>query len=192
MKIRGNLLRVLFGVNLLLFVFSILSPWAWKTRSSLFERPPWPFFSGEEWYWSFQAVLYNPRPGYKIMMIEWDFWFRPQERAVLWDFWFSREMYYYGFTYEWIRIFAFQLLTAFSGFSVLVGKWHKTKLMLVPFSFSTLSVLTGLLLVARFMFVWHGYANPAWGLPVAILSTLVFLVLFFIRYGLERKKPKAD
>lgn len=86
MKIKGNLLRVLFGVNFILFVYSALSPWAWKTTPSMFERPPWPLYSGEEWYWSFQVILYNLGPGYKIMPIEWDFWFNPAERAVRWDF----------------------------------------------------------------------------------------------------------
>jgi len=100
-------------------------------------------------------------------------------------------MYYYGFTFEWIRIFVFQLLTIFSGIFVLVRRWQKTAFMLVPIFFSILSVVIGWLLVARFMFVWNGYANPAWGLPVAILSAFVFLALFLFRYRFEKRKPSA-
>lgn len=191
MKIRGNLLRLLFGINLLFFVFSVLSPWAWKTTPSMFERPPWPLSSGEELYWSFQAVFYPYQNGYQNRLISWDFWFGSHERVLLWDFWFSREMYYYGFAYEWIRVFAFQLLTIFSGIFVLFQKWQKTNFMLVPSVFSILSVLIGLLLVNRFMFVWKGYANPGWGLFAAVISTLGFLALFLFRYSFERKKHKV-
>jgi len=125
------------------------------------------------------------------MPISWDFWFGTHERVLLTDFWFSQEMYYYGFTYEWIRIFVFQLLTVVSGVWVLFRRWQKTTFMLMPLSFSILSALLGLLLVGRFMFVWKGHANPAWGLAVAVISTFVFLALFLIRYRLERRKRQA-
>jgi hypothetical protein len=192
MKIRGNLIRVLFGLNLLIFVFSMLSPWVWKQSPLIFERRPWPFNSGEELYWSFQGVLYPYRSGYQNRLISWDFWFGPHERVVLWDFWFSREMYYYGFSYEWIRIFVSQCLTIFSTVLVMSRKWHKTKWMLAPASFSMLSAFLGLLLVARFMFVWSGYSHPAWGLPVAIVSAAVFVTLFLLRFSLERRKHQRN
>jgi len=193
MKIRGNLLRVLFGINLLLFVFSMLSPWAWKTRPSIWELPGRPPFypAGEELYWSFQVVFYPYRSGYENRLISWDFWLGPHDRILLSDFWFSREMYYYGFSYELIRIFVFQLLTIFSGIFVLVRRWQKTAFMLLPVFFSFLSALLGLLLVARFMFVWNGYVNPAWGLPAAVFSAGVFLALFLFRYGFERRKHQV-
>ena len=190
MKVKGNLLRLLFGINLLIFVFSIISPWASKTTASSIQRP-WPLYPGEELYWSFQAVCYPYESGYQNRLISWDFWFGAHERVLLTDFWFSREMYYYGFTYEWIRIFAFQLLTVVSGIWVLFRRWQRTVFMLMPLSFSILSMLLGLLLVARMMFVWKGYANPAWGLAVAVLSAFVFLTSFFIRYGFERRKRQA-
>ena len=187
MRIQGNWLRVLFCLNSFFFVFSVLSPWAYKTTPLMFERPPWPLSSGEELYWSFQVVFYPYRSGYQNRLISWDFWFGPHDRVVLSDFWFSQQMYYYGFTYEWIRIFAFQMLTVCSAIFVLATKWQKTKLMLVPSTFSILCVLLGLLLVARFTFVWKGYSNPAWGLAVAVFSALGFVALFLVRYGLERR-----
>jgi len=192
MKIRGNLIRLLFGVNLLLFVFSILSPWAWKQTPLIFEPRPWPFPpSGEELYWSFQVVFYPYRSGYQNRLISWDFWFGPHDRILLWNYWFSQGMYYYGFTYEWMRIFVFQLLTISSGIFVLFMRWQKTAFMLVPTFFSIMSASIGLLLVARFMFVWKGYAYPAWGLAAAIISTGIFVTLFFFRYGFERRKRQA-
>jgi len=192
MKIRGNLLRVLFGVNLLFFVFCTLSPWASKTNLFIWrENLPYPI-GGDEFYWSFQSVFYPYRSGYKNLLISWDFWFGPHERIVLLDYWFSQGMYYYGFSYDWIRIFIFQLLTLLSGIWVLFKKWQKTTFMLVPITFSVLSVFIGLLVVARFMFVWRGYANIAWGLPFALFSTLFFVVMFSIRYGAEKKKPKLS
>lgn len=187
MKVSGNLIRLLFGVNLVLFVYSMLSPWVGKTQLSMFERLPLGS-SGEEIYWSFQAVFYPFRSGYQNRLISWDFWFGSHERILLWEYWFSRKMYYYGFTYEWIRIFFFQLTTIFSGSFMLFRRWQRTSLMLLPTSFSILSVLLGLLLVGRFMFVWTDYANPYWGLPLALLSTLVFVALFFFRHRLEKRK----
>jgi len=189
MRIRGNLLRILFGINLLFFIYSMFSPWAWTNRQLMFERP-FVYRSGEELYWSFQVVFYGPLDGYENRLISWDFWFGPHERVLLWDFWFSREMYYYGFTYEWISIFVFQLLTIFSGIWVMARRWQKTTSMLAPSSFSLLSVFLGLLLLARFMFVWYGYANFVWGLLFAMFSTLFFWLLFFFRYTLERRKRK--
>jgi hypothetical protein len=189
MKIKGNLLRVLFGINLLLFVFAMLSPWAWKIRFSIW-RELYPS-GGDELYWSFQAVFYPFRSGYQNRLISWDFWFGPYERILLWNFWFSQPMYYYGFTYDWIRIFAFQLLTVFSGTFALFRRWQKPTFMLVPTSFSILSMFMGLLLVARFMFVWYGYAGPAWGLAAAVVSAFGFLALFLFRHALERRKRQG-
>ena len=190
MKTQGNWLRVLFCLNLFFFVFSVLSPWAYKTAPLMFERPPWPLSSGEELYWSFKVVFYPYRSGYQNRLISWDFWFGSHDRVMLLDFWFSQQMYYYGFTYEWIRIFAFQLLSIISAVWVLLRRWQRTTLMLLPISFSAISEFLGLLLVARFMFVWHGYSNPAWGLPFAMFSTLLFVILFFLKYrGEKLKRP---
>jgi len=169
----------------------MFSPWVWKSSPSILRLPSRPFSSVDEWYWSFQVALYNPPYGYSITPFQWNFWFSPY-RVLLWDFWFSQDMYYYGFTYEWIRIFGFQLLSIVSGVWVLFRGWHKTAFMLLPISFSVISEFLGLLLVARFMFVWNGYANPAWGLPFAMFSTLFFVMLFFLRYGSEKLKRRAS
>lgn len=177
MRIRGNMLRVLFAATLAFYVYCALSPWAWKTTQSA-----WDGLSGDTFYWSFQACSYQAHTG-----ISWDFYFNPQQRIVLQDFWFARETYYYGFTYEWIRIFAFQLLTVASGVLVLVKRPHKAKWMLVPISFSAMSEFLGVLVVARYMYVWAGDAVPAWGLPFAIFSTLGSAILFLAQYALERR-----
>jgi hypothetical protein len=58
--------------------------------------------------------------------------------------------------------------------------------MLLPSSFSVLSVLTGLLILPRF-----GY-SPTIGYVLAALSALVFLTLFILRYALERRKNHAE
>lgn len=178
MNIRNVLLRALFCIGLLLFVISIFSPWTVKRRLSIVPG----HFSGEEYYWSFQVAFYSYKDGEWTL---WDFWFT-QARLFLWDFWFTRDMYYYGFTFEWIRLFVFQLSTVFSGIFVLVKKWQKTNCLLIPFSFSTLSVLLGMLQVNRFMFVWNGYAHLAWGLPLAFFATLCFLSVFLVRYVLQK------
>ncbi len=172
---KGNFLRILFGVNLLFFVFCMFSPWAWNT--------------GNEYYWSFQVVSYSRHGGYTNLLLEWDFWFSPDTRVMFLDYWFSRQLYYYGFTYEWIRIFILQSLTVLSSVWILFRKWQETSFMLAPFLFSVYSEFLALLLVARYMFVLnYYYGGPAWGLPFAMFSTLFFLLLFFLRYGLERKK----
>jgi len=162
---------------LLLFVISIFSPWVVNHRLSIVPG----HFLGEEYYWSFQVVFYSYNEG------GWglgDFGFaRP--RLFLWDFWFARDMYYYGFTLEWILLFVFQLSTVFSGIFVL-KKWQKTNYLLMPFSFSTLSVLLGLLQVNRFMFVWNGYAHLVGGLLLAFFATLCFLSVFLVRYVLQK------
>jgi len=48
MKVSGNLIRLLFGVNLVLFVYSMLSPWVGKTQLSMFEPPPSGQFGGRD------------------------------------------------------------------------------------------------------------------------------------------------
>ncbi len=179
MRIRGNTLRVLFAVALAFYIYCVLSPWAWKFSQSM--RAEFGS-SGNDFYWSFQACSYRAYSG-----ISWDFYFNPQQRSVLWDFWFARETYYYGFTYEWIRIFAFQLLTVASGVFVLMKRSHEARWMLVPVSFSIISEFLGVLVVARYMYVWHGYANPSWGLPFAMFSTLGLVMLFLTQYALERR-----
>lgn len=188
MKIRNNLLRVLFCVNLFLFVYAILSPWAGKTRPSIIEFHR----GGEEIYWSFQVVFYPYRHGYQNRLLSWDFWFGHHERLLLWDFWFARDMYLYGFTFGWIRLFVFQLLTVFSGIYVLIWRWQRINYLLIPFFFSVLSVLIGLELVSRYMFVWRGYARPYWGLPIAVFLTLGFLGILISKYMLEKRGKKIQ
>lgn len=117
----------------------MFSPWAWNT--------------GDEYYWSFQTVSYSGHEGYKFPLLDGDFWLSPDSRVVFLDYWFSRETYYYGFTYEWIRIFILQSLTILSSVWILFRKWQGTGLMLIPFFLSVYSGLSGLLLVARYMFV---------------------------------------
>jgi len=179
LKIRSNLLRILFGVNLFFFIFCTLSPWAWMLKPSRFDH----FFT-REIYWSFQMVIY-PFPetsGYENLLISWDFWFGSHDRFLLQDFWFSHDMYYYGFTFEWIRIFIYQLLTIFFGILVLIWRWQKTNYMLMPCFFSILSVLTGFLILSRL-----GYFQVSWGLFFAIPSALIFLALFIFKYALKKK-----
>jgi hypothetical protein len=155
----------------------MFSPWAWNT--------------GDEYYWSFQTVSYSGHEGYKFPLLDGDFWLSPDSRVVFLDYWFSRETYYYGFTYEWIRIFILQSLTILSSVWILFRKWQGTGLMLIPFFLSVYSGLSGLLLVARYMFVQNYYSGgPSWGLPCAMFSSLFFLLLFFLRYGLGRKKDR--
>jgi len=68
-----------------------------------------------------------------------------REKLVLWDFWFARDMYFHGFAFEWIRLFIFQLLTVFSGIFLPVKGWTKTSYLLIPLTFSILSVLVGMI-----------------------------------------------
>ena len=174
MQPKGNFLRILFGANLLFFAFCMFSPWVLS--------------SGNRYYYSFQVVTYSGHSGYTNLLLEWDFWFSPDTRISFSDYWFSREMYYEGFTYEWIRIFILQSLTVLSSVLILFAKWQKTSFMLAPFLFSVYGEFLGLLLVARYMYISHNYGHPAWGLPYAMFSTLFFLLLFLFRYRLERKK----
>lgn len=171
MKIRGNLFRMLFGINLLFFIYCICSPLAYGTG---------------RWYYSFQITRYQIEG--EDLLISWNFWFNPDSRVLLRDYWFSGDMYYYGFTYELISTFVFQLLTVFSGIWVMTRRWQKTTSMLVPNAFSISSVLVGLLLVARLDSIL--YATFVWGLPFAMFSTLFFWLLFSFRYALERRKRK--
>jgi len=181
---RNVLLRVMFCVSLLLFIYAICSPWVGKPRSSIIPS----HFSGEELYWSFQVVFYpDTLDGEEYRLFSWDFWFGPHDRLLLWDFWFVGEMQYHGLSFGWIRLFFLQLFTVFSGIYVLVWRWQELKYFLIPLLFSILSVLTGLELVSIFMFVWEGYANVYWGLPFAIFSTLTFFGIFLVRYLIGRR-----
>jgi len=179
---RNTLLRVMFSISLLLFVFAIFSPWAGLPWKSMIQFG----ISGEELHWSFQAVVYPYRDGYENRLLSWDFWFGPHDRVVLWDFWFSRNMSYHGLTFGWIHLFILQLLTVSSGIIVLVWRWKETKYLLIPLSSSVLSTIVGLELVITYEFVWTGHTHPYWGLPVAVFSTLLFLGTFLIRYLLQR------
>jgi hypothetical protein len=175
---RNTLLRAMFCVSLLLFVFAILSPWAGTPRSSIV-----PFrYSGEELHWSFQAVFYPYNDGNENRLLSLDFWFGPHDRLVLWDFWFSRSMSYHGLTFGWIHLFILQLLTVLSGITVLVWRWKETKYLLIPLSSSIFSVIVGLELVITYELVWTGYTHPYWGLPTAVFSTFLLLGTFLIRY----------
>jgi hypothetical protein len=181
LKIRGNVLRILFGINLILYRYSMLLPWAMRTHFAIFRGP-----YGTELYWSFQTVTLPPRSSSEFnLLFPWEPW-SGYERLLFRDFWFSHEMFYNGFTYDWIRIFIYQSLTVVSGILLLAWLWKKTKFMLLPSSFSILSVLTGLLILPRF-----GYA-PVSGYVLAIPSALVFLALFTLRYALERREIKSN
>ena len=184
---RNGLLRVMFCISLLLFIFAMLSPWAGMPRSFFPSR-----YSREELYWSFQVVFYpESLNGEEYRLFSWDFWFGPHDRLLLWDFWFNRDMQYHGLTFGWIHLFVLQLITVFSGIYVLVWRWQEIKYLLIPLFFSILSVLTGLELVSTFMFVWKGSANPYWGLHSAIFSTFCFFGTFLIRYLIARGRKRV-
>jgi hypothetical protein len=197
LKIRGNLLRILFGLNLLFFTFCILSPWAVNNgwRLVIDSRPGVSGWERWEFYWSFQAVSIPASKAIRMSVGDsWEFWAGSNERIVLQDFWFSNTMYYSGFTYEWIRIFIYQLLTMFFGIIALVFRWQKMKFLLMPCLFSMLSVLTGFLVLSRFDFLTLSnlpYHHISGGLFFAILSVLTFLALSISRYIMERK-PKSS
>jgi len=182
---RGDVkvfLRGVFSLGLLFFVFSILTPWVVKWRPSLV---PWRFV-GEEFYWFFQVVFYPYNGGYRFGDLGFG-----REKLVLWDFWFARDTYYYGFAFEWIRLFIFQLSTVFSGIFLLVKGWTKTSYLLIPLTFSTLSVLVGIIQINRFAFVWNGYCHLVGGFVFAILATLCFLSVIIIKRISQRLSKEA-
>lgn len=100
---------------------------------------------------------------------------------MLGDFWFSRDILYHGLTFGWIHLFILQISTVFSGLYVLVWRWKEINYLLIPLSFSTLSIITGFELVFTYEAIWTGYTGPAWGLPLAVLSTLLLFGIFLVR-----------
>ena len=172
---RNNLLRVMFSIGLLLFIFAIFSPWAGLPRSSIV-----PFrYSGEELHWSFQAVFYPYKNGY-------------ENRLFSWDFWLTRNISSHGLTFGWIHLFILQLLTVFSGIYVVVWRWKDINYLLIPLSSSILSVIIGLELVITYEFVWTGYTHPYWGLPLAVFSTFLLFGTFLLRYLISKRHKRED
>jgi hypothetical protein len=80
-----------------------------------------------------------------------------------------------GFAYS---SFSFQ---PFSGIFLLVKGWTKTSYLLIPLTFSILSVLVGIIQINRFAFVWNGYCHLVGGFVFAILATLCFLSVVIIK-----------
>ena len=174
----NTLLRATFCISLLLFVLAILSPQVYIRYGII---PRYPGYDWDEFHYSFQATRF-PAGTYG-----WDFYFSPHQSLVLGDFWFSRDILYHGLTFGWIHLFILQISTAFSGLYVLVWRWKEINYLLIPLSFSTLSIIAGFELVFTYGAIWTGYTGPAWGLPLAVLSTLLLFGIFLVRHLVAKR-----
>ena len=173
----NTLLRVAFCISLLLFIFSIFSPQVHTGRGIVPSG-----YGGMELHWSFQVARF-PAGTYG-----WDFYFGPHHSLVLGDFWFNRDMLYHGLTFGWIHLFILQISTVFSGLYILVWRWKEINYLLIPLSFSILSVITGFELAFTYGAIWTGYTGPAWGLPLAVLSTLLLFGISLVRHLIAKRR----
>jgi hypothetical protein len=181
----STLFRIMSCISLVLFILAVLSPWVGTLIPTVFPY----YYSGEDIYWSFQAISYiGPRNSWECTPLSWNFWFGPNDRLILWNFWFSQWVSYHGLTFDWIHLFILQMLTVFSGIYVLTWRWKEITYMLVFLSFSILSTILGLEIAITYCTVRAGYTRLFWGLPLAVFSTLLLLATFLIRYLLQKYK----